>query len=243
MLEDDKQHIDAICRRHNLKRFTLEDAEKTLDAGELTYCDQSYSSQWVNSETGETKDRGFFVDECDNPEEEYFTSLHEIAHLMQKHNNENPQQAVENELEAWQWAFSHAQYFPKHESTILAMLDSLTTYTDNAERLNRPQSLLAMSYPAFWTNGMEEVEKFCIEALACGGRGQTEFTFRGVTVPTEFAIRLSSFIIKSIVEETNGKEREEQDGKASACGADYVGSSPFGQLPPQKFYENVKPIR
>jgi hypothetical protein len=136
MKPDDRQHIEAICRRHNIHLITPEEHAKTIAYNTLhnkpvvtcscnaTNADGQFGI-WLNPEE----------DGCPNEDAEYYSALHEIAHCVLRHMDNTREDGaptenmVQLEIEAWEWAFGHAQYWPNEEA-LLWMLNCLASYSD-----------------------------------------------------------------------------------------------------------------
>lgn len=159
MKEEDKAHIELLCRRHNIK--WLNEAERIAHLKEsknydLLFSGSSFSSQLVHQITGQVMECMIYVnptdsddfgegivDDSDKAEEEneYFVALHEIGHCMLGHRNHNhtlgiepPREVIEqNEMDAWEWAFTHANYWPS-DDTVIRSLCALSTYTHDEHR-------------------------------------------------------------------------------------------------------------
>lgn len=161
MRENDQQHLDAICARNSIDIINRMQAlhliisscklGHTSPGQLLLFMKQStsFGGLAVDPETGEQR-RIIFIDDSefgeDDHEPEYFCALHEIGHALLGHASpekgkpeDRPMaEQVEQEIEAWEWALSHAQYFP-NDAAICEMLNALGTYTDelaNQERKN-----------------------------------------------------------------------------------------------------------
>jgi hypothetical protein len=160
MRQNDQQHIDAICLRHGIKWLSKMDAlfyamthpnigRAINSSGDLG----SFSVRLQHKNTGEHKLRGIFIsrDEleadaqeifgaADIDEHEYFVALHELGHNILQHDSRDGiiplEKQAQNEIDAWEWAFAHAQYWPSDE-TILAALNACTTYTHMEDAMIR----------------------------------------------------------------------------------------------------------
>jgi len=142
MNENDKQHIEAICLRHDIRRLNF------MEATLFRMAEARQNGTWhrvVNGLIYATsfggvcgKDLGSLKrylyideDEADTAEQEYFIHLHEIAHLILGHpdSGRDMEAHVKIEIEAWEWALSHAQYEPG-DDTLIMIQNALATYTD-----------------------------------------------------------------------------------------------------------------
>ncbi len=149
MNTNDQQHIEAICRRNNIHLITKEEhdlsATAMLNLGHpTTKRDVSCNAQRLNSDG--TRTWGIYLGKDSvnghqkTDEEDYFSALHEIGHCMMGHgleqgpmfNDNNSNESVEHEIQAWEWAYAHAQYWPSDE-TLLWTLGCLASYTDYTE--------------------------------------------------------------------------------------------------------------
>lgn len=158
MKEEDKAHIQLICDRNNIR--WLNDAESLMynlmhKNYDLIKTGSSYSSQLIDRNTGEPRLKAIYINPKDaeefeldstpelDEENEYFVALHELGHSILGHHSYNHtdqtelphEQIEENEMAAWEWAFSHANYWPSDE-TIVRSLCALSTYT-HAEQWER----------------------------------------------------------------------------------------------------------
>src|SRR5215831_4655278 len=143
MNDDDRHHVEWIARRHNIEFLDHTMAMMiAARAGEEQVLAHAASFSVTNGAGGR---KGLYLDpeDANSPEDAYFIALHELGHTILKHQN-NGKDDIENEIEAWEWAFSHATRWPD-DDTICHALDALSTYTDNREALDRPDSLLAMA--------------------------------------------------------------------------------------------------
>src|SRR6266478_1245117 len=129
MNDNDKQHIEAICRRHDIRIFSEREAIVFRVLNDPDYVSYSVSFSASNPVTGE---KALYVDEeeCETEAESYYVGLHEIGHQVLGHiGGGTPEQHVEREIEAWEWAIAHAQY-PPNDAVIIMIINALSTYTD-----------------------------------------------------------------------------------------------------------------
>lgn len=164
MNDAQKAHIEWIAGRHNiafLDRTLAMMIASTKGHDELLYVTNSFS---VRNGHG---DIALYLDESDHhdPEMAYFVALHELGHSILGHhstNDESDDQNVSNEIAAWDWAITHAMIQPSDE-TLIGIQEALSTYTDGAEGIARPDSFLALTNPETWKKKGWDFKKF----LAC----------------------------------------------------------------------------
>lgn len=148
MNDDDKGHIESIARRHNIAFL---DHTIAMMIGARSEKHEILANTTSFSVMNEAGSQALFLDpeEPETADEAYFIALHELGHSILKHHN-NGMDDVTNEIEAWKWAFDHAQHWPTDES-IEQMINALSTYTDSHEADLRPESLLALACrPDLW---------------------------------------------------------------------------------------------
>lgn len=129
-------HIEYLAQSHNMRLLDEREAAmhrivESLSKESLApmiYCN-SFSA--VHAITGETV---YYIDpdESDDPVKLYFIALHEIGHQVLGHRNSEQEieQVVENEIEAWAWAFEKSIIEPT-DDVYMDMMNSLGTYTDD----------------------------------------------------------------------------------------------------------------
>lgn len=203
MSDDDKGHIEAIARRHDIAfldhAVAMMVGARSEEGGVLAH---SVSFSVMNG----AGNKALYLDaeECETPDEAYFVALHELGHSILKHHN-NGKDDVTNEIEAWEWAINHAQRFPE-DYTVETIINALSTYTDNAEGRARPDSLLALAVdPDLWVSKGWKFKVF--KPLALSGMNPAPLVDKEGNVrevPQPFAKMLAEYIQFSKEAETQG---------------------------------------
>jgi len=164
MNEEDKNHVEWIARHHGIVFFDLTMA---MMIGAQSEKQELLSSTVSFSASNGMGTEGLFLDPHEGNSEDgaYFIALHEMAHSILKHHTSGKDD-VTAEIEAWEWALSHAQH-PPDDDTIEMMLNALATYTDNREARARPESLLALAGdPGLWDREGWDIKTFKPLALS-----------------------------------------------------------------------------
>ena len=140
MRPEDKKHVEELCQIHGIVLLDEMGVLKELvSTNRLNLFGTSISIQKIDSTTQEVVWRGVYVIDHDDDDVDYMVTLHEMGHAALGHGDDKAtswDDMVERELQAWEWAYDHAKYFPNDEA-VCDSLDALSTYTHVKDAIAR----------------------------------------------------------------------------------------------------------
>lgn len=139
MKPKDEAHINELLQQYKVRRIGRFEAglmnilrgRYEIPENSFTALNKVTSEAVMYLEEGEADDNG-----------SYFIALHEMGHAALEHNKVKGSltmaQKVEQEIAAWEWALANAKSRPT-DSTLLMIMDAVSTYTDHLAEIESPQ--------------------------------------------------------------------------------------------------------